>query len=410
MDEQCVLRRREAATRYGATPTAGNNDTPPSFGMLRFVVWPVQVPSGFMRALLATNDYPPKPGGIQQYLSNLVGHSSGSFRVLGPGHPGAPPDPDIVRGHASYMLPTAKTYRWLADHIADFEPDVVVFGAPHPLAQLGPRLSKAFGIPYVVIAHGAEVTVPGVAPVLRQVLGWTFRQASLVLTVSSFTARKVAAMGAADTSVLGAGVDLTAFRPAEHRADREEDGRLVLGCISRFVPRKGHLRVVAAAERLREDGLTVEVLLAGKGRLEARIRRRAARATVPVRVESDVPWEELPGLYRSCDVFVMPVRSRWLGLEAEGLGIVYLEASATGIPVVAGTSGGAPETVVPGVTGYVAASVGDIVEAVNLIFDQRYEMGAAARARAVDHYSWNAVARRFDAALKRAVEGVRSPS
>ena len=359
-----------------------------------------------MRVLLVTNDYPPKVGGIQQYLSNLVVHSSVFFRVLAPNHPGAPPDPDIVRGRASYMVPTAGTYRWLTGHIRDFEPDVVVFGAPHPLAQLGPRLSKACGIPYVVIAHGAEVTLPGAVPVLRQVLGWTFRHASLVLAVSAFTARKVAAMGAVDTAVLGAGVDLAAFHPAEHRPEGQQNGRLVLGCISRFVPRKGHLRVVAAAERLQADGIPVEVLLAGRGRLEPRIRRRSARATVPVRVESDVPWEDLPDLYRSCDVFIMPARSRRLGLEVEGLGIVYLEASATGIPVVAGTSGGAPETVVPGVTGFVAASVGDIVEAVRLIFNHRDEMGNAARARAVERYSWEAVARRFDAALSRVVVGV----
>ena len=365
----------------------------------------VQVPSGSMRALLVTNDYPPKVGGIQQYLSNLVGHSTASFRVLAPYHPGAPSDPDIVRGRASYMLPTPRTYRRLERHVRDFEPDVVVFGAPHPLAQLGPRLSKAYGIPYVVVAHGAEVTLPGVVPLVRQVIVRTFRQAALVFTVSGFTARRVAALGAANTAVLGAGVDLAAFRPGERQeAGRGKGEPLVLGCISRFVPRKGHLRVVAAAEQLRAGGTTVEVLLVGRGRLEARIRRRAARATIPVRVESDIPWEDLPGLYRSCDVFVMPARSRRLGLEVEGLGIVYLEASATGIPVVAGTSGGAPETVVPGVTGYVAASVGDIVEAVRLIVDRRDEMGEAARARAVDHYSWEAAAGRFDAGLDRVVE------
>ena len=354
-----------------------------------------------MRALLVTNDYPPKAGGIQQYLSNLVGHSSASFRVLASHHPGAPADRQVVRGWASYLLPAARTYRWVADHIRDFEPDVVVFGAPHPLAQLGPGLSGTFGLPFVVIAHGAEVTLPGALPGLRQVLGWTFRRASLVLTVSAFTARKVAVMGAVQTSVLGAGVDLAAFHPVEHGCRRPGDGPLVIGCISRFVPRKGHLRVLAAAERLDAGGIPAEVLLAGRGRLEARIERRAAAATVPVRVVSDVPWEELPGLYRSCDLFAMPARSRWLGLEAEGLGIVYLEAAASGLPVVAGTSGGAPETVVPGVTGYVAASVEEIVDAVRLIVDRRDEMGAAARARAVDHYSWATVARRFDAALER---------
>ena len=359
-----------------------------------------------MRALLVTNDYPPKAGGIQQYLSNLVGCSEASFRVLAPDHPGAPPDPDVVRGPASFMLPTPRIYRWLTGQIRDFEPEVVVFGAPHPLAQLGPRLARRFGVPYAVIAHGAEVTLPGAVPILRQILGRTFRSASLVFTVSAYTARKAAAMGAAKVSVLGAGVDLEEFRPAEPPAGRRGGGEaLVLGCISRFVPRKGHRRVLAAAERLREEGLPVEVLLAGQGRLEARIRRRAARSPVPVRVESDVPWERLPDLYRSCHIFVMPARSRRLGLEVEGLGIVYLEASATGIPVVAGTSGGAPETVVPDVTGYIAASVGEIVEAVRLIAPRREEMGAAARARALALYSWKAAAGRFDDGLAGVVGG-----
>ena len=356
---------------------------------------------GYVRALLVTNDYPPKAGGIQQYLSNLVAHSSVSIRVLGPRHAGAPPEPHVERGRYAYMLPTRRTYRWVSDQIRDFEPDVLVFGAPHPLAQMGPRLAKVSGIPYVVIAHGAEVTLPAAVPVLRQMLRWTFRRAALVLTVSSFTAGRVGGLGALETEVLGAGVDMSLFRPGGRPVDGSEGRPLVIGCISRFVPRKGHLRVLDAAERLRDGGLEVEVLLAGKGRLEARIRRATARATVPVRVVSDVPWDNLPDLYRSCDVFVMPARSRWLGLEAEGLGIVYLEASASGIPVVAGTSGGAPETVVPGVTGYVAGSVPEIVEAVRLVAVRHPEMGSAARAHAVDQYSWEAVARRLDAALAR---------
>ena len=361
-----------------------------------------------MRALLITNDYPPKAGGIQQYLSNLVAHSEASFRVLVPSHPGAPARPGVERSAASFMLPTPRTFRWLAGHIRDFEPEAVVFGAPHPLAQLGPKISRAFGIPYLVIAHGAEITLPGAVPLLRQTLAWTFRRAALVFTVSEYTARRAAAMGAADAAVLGAGVDLEAFHPAAPEdgggQSGEEEG-LVLGCISRFVPRKGHLRVLAAAERLWSEGTPVSVLLAGQGRLEARIRRRAARSPVPVRVESDVPWARLPDLYRSCGVFVMPCRSRRLGLEVEGLGIVYLEAAAAGVPVVAGTSGGAPETVSPGVTGYVAASVDEIVEAVRLIVPRRREMGAAARRRAVERSSWQTVARRFDEGLLGAAAG-----
>lgn len=351
-----------------------------------------------MRVLLITNDYPPRPGGIQQYLSNLVKHSSPCFRVLAPDHPGAPAEPGVVRSGRKFMWPTSGVREWVAGHVEEFEPEVLLFGAPHPLAQLGPRLGRTFGLPFVVLAHGAEVTLPGAAPGLRQLLGRTLRRAALVLAVSRYTARRVERMGADHTAVLGAGVDLDLFRPGNSPSNHD---RPVIGCISRLVPRKGHLRVLAAAERLDAAGTPVSVLLVGQGRLEGRIRNRASRATVPVEVVTDAAWEELPDLYRSCDVFVMPARSRRLGLEVEGLGIVYLEASATGLPVVAGTSGGAPETVVPGVTGFVAASTDHIVEAVGLALERRREMGSAARNHAEKHFSWEAVAGRLDAAFDR---------
>ena len=356
-----------------------------------------------MRVLLITNDYPPRPGGIQQYLSNLVEHSSACIQVLAPAHPEAPEEPHVVRSGWGFMWPSSRVRGWISRRIGEFEPDVLLFGAPHPLAQLGPRLSRTFELPYVVMAHGAEVTLPGAVPGLRHLLGRTFRCAAVVLTVSRYTARRVERMGAARTTVLGAGVDLDTFRPGSSTPGRD---RAVIGCISRLVPRKGHLRVLAAAERLNAAGTPVSVLLAGQGRLEGRIRSRAGGATVPVEVVADAAWEELPDLYRSCDVFVMPARSRWFGLEVEGLGIVYLEASATGLPVVAGTSGGAPETVVPGVTGYVAATTGQIAEAVGLALEQRQEMGAAARAHAEQHFSWEAVAGRLDSALRQAVVGI----
>lgn len=354
-----------------------------------------------MRVLLITNDYPPRPGGIQQYLSNLVRYSSVCIRVLAPAHPEAPEEPHVVRSGWKFMWSTSRVREWIAGQIVEFEPDVLLFGAPHPVAQLGPRLSQMYGLPYVVMAHGAEVALPGAVPGLRQLLGRTLRRAAVVLTVSRYTARRTERMGAAGTTVLGAGVDLDTFRPVASAPGRD---RPVIGCISRLVPRKGHLRVLAAAERLSAAGTPVSVLLAGQGRLEGRLRNRAARATVPVEVVTDAAWEELPDLYRSCDVFVMPARSRWLGLEIEGLGIVYLEAAATGLPVVAGTSGGAPETVVPGVTGYVAATSGQIVEAVGLALEQRRTMGAAARAHAEQHFSWEAVAGRLDSALRQAVD------
>lgn len=361
-----------------------------------------------MRVLLITNDYPPRPGGIQQYLANLAAYSRAEFRVLAPAHPQAPAAPGVVRGGRRFMWPTRSVRRWAEGHVEEFAPDAVLFGAPHPLAWLGPGLSGRFGIPYAVMAHGGEVTLPAALPGTRQALRRIFREAATVFTVSEFTARRVRKLAGNNgagpaVETLGAGVDLEAFHPG--RETGEEKEILTLGCISRFVPRKGHLRVIEAAERLTAAGRPVEVLLAGEGRLESRIRRRADRSTAPVRVVAGASWAELPELYRQCDIFVMPSRTRWLGLEAEGLGIVYLEAAACGRPVVAGTSGGSPETVVPGVTGLVASSAAHIAEAVEIIAERRGEMGRAARRRAERRFSWEDVARRLDAGLEKAIGG-----
>ncbi len=354
-----------------------------------------------MRLLLVTNDFPPKAGGIQQYLSQLVERFEGEIRVLAPRHHGAPSRTDLVRGERRYMLASRRMRRWVRSHVEDFRPDIVVFGAPHPLAQLGPGLRAETGVPYAVITHGAEVTLPSAIPGLRQILSRTLRRADLLFAVSRYTAARVGTLARQEPVVLGAGVDLDVFYPAQARPD---GAPVVIGCVSRFVPRKGHVRVIAAAEAFAALGHNVEVLIVGRGRLEKRIRRRVATSTVPVRLEVDAQWSGLAELYREMDVFAMPSRSRWAGLEVEGLGIVYLEAGATGIPVIAGSSGGAPETVIPGVTGFVATSVSELVEALELVVSSRFEMGQASRRLAETEHSWEAVMDRFHTGLATAVE------
>jgi phosphatidylinositol alpha-1,6-mannosyltransferase len=154
--------------------------------------------------------------------------------------------------------------------------------------------------------------------------------------------------------------------------------------------------VLRAAAELRGRGHPVEVLIVGWGRLERRVRALAARLNVPTRFEIGVAWERLPDLYREMDAFVMPARSRWFGLEIEGLGIVYLEAAASGLPVLAGSSGGAPETVDSGSTGFVADSVAGIVQAVERWLadpERARAMGAQGRRRIEDRFTWEAVSK-----------------
>ena len=346
-----------------------------------------------MRLLLVTNDYPPKPGGIQMYLQNLVDAIDDPVLIVAPRDDRATgAEDDVVRGRRTYMLPDRSTKELVRSAVLDFEPDAVLFGAPHPLAQIGPWLRSETGVPFGVLGHGAELTLPGSVPGARQLLGRTLAAADVLFGTSRFTARHMSGLSGKEVVTIGAGVEIDTFTPPESRPDNDVP---IVGCVSRFVPRKGQDRLLEAAARLDRD---IEVLLVGTGRTEEKLRSLAAKLGVPTTFAVDVPWSDLPDLYRSMDVFCMPCKSRWGGLEFEGLGLVFLEAAATGLPVLAGDSGGSPETVLPGETGFVVSSVDDIAEGLEILLGDRrraLEMGRAGR-RFVEHeYTWDRVVERM---------------
>jgi len=344
-----------------------------------------------VRLLLITNDYPPKPGGIQQYLGNIIDAYPDEYHVIAPADKDAEPDDRISRNASTFMWPTPAVADWVEERAVAFTPDAILFGAPHPLPFLGPRLRERLGVPYGILSHGAEVTLPAAAPGTRQAVAKALRDADVRFAVSRFTADRVHRLTGKDVDFVGAGVDIEAFAPPPN----EDNDVPVVGCVSRFVPRKGQHRLIEAAAQLDRP---IEVLLVGKGRTEAQLRRLADKLGVRVRFEVNVPWSDLPGLYREMDIFCMPCKSRWGGLEVEGLGLVFLEAAATGLPVLAGDSGGSPETVIPAETGYVVHSVDDIVEGLTLLLDDPAEsrrMGLAGRRFVEDVFTWPKVVDRF---------------
>ena len=356
-----------------------------------------------MRLAVVTNDYPPKPGGIQQYLGSLVDAWPYDVRVLAPhDRPSTTVRGETVvrRGQSRFMWPTRSVARWIEGELAAFGPDAVLFGAPYPLAQLVSRVQATTRVPVGVLGHGAEVVIPAAMPIVRSVLRRTLRRADVRFAVSRFTQRRLEALSARPVHYIGGGVDTDVFHPdPPGNRGGAADSRPVLGCVSRFVPRKGQDRVLHAAARLGERGTPVRVLLVGKGRTQPSLQRLAERLGVDAEFAVDVPWSELPGRYASMDVFCMPCRSRWGGLEIEGLGLVFLEAAACEVPVLAGDSGGSPETVEPGRTGFVVHSVDDIVEGVETILGdplRAVEMGRLGRKRVVREFSWGAVAERLE--------------
>lgn len=347
------------------------------------------------RVLLVTNDYPPDRGGIQTYLRELVERSSHEVRVLAPSNPGAPPDSGVVRYPSwRFMLPTPRVRRWILEQVEAWGPDVIMFGAPHPPALLGPSIGKRSGLPYIVLCHGAETTLAATIPGLRQTLRRTLRRAGNRLAVSEFTATRVRRLTGRPCERLGVGVTVDGVASAA--PDKTDD----VICVSRFVPRKGQSRLVDALASL--DDWNGKLLLIGSGRRAKAVRRRARRKRVPIDIEEGLEDSEVADRLEKAAIFAMPCRSRWFGLEVEGLGIVFLEAAAHGLPVIAGRSGGAPETVLPGVTGFLAESSSEVAEALGVLLsdpDLRVSMGAAGRAFVERTHRWDEVIARLDAAV-----------
>jgi phosphatidylinositol alpha-1,6-mannosyltransferase len=358
-----------------------------------------------MPSLLVTNDFPPKHGGIQSYLYEL-------WRRLPPAETtvyttafAGSPEWDVAqafrveRSRERVLLPTPATVRRIDALARDVGADVIFLDPMLPVGLAGPQLTAA---PYVVVAHGSEITgyarTPGLEVLARRVL----RGAAAVVAAGTYPADAVRAAAGRPLAgvIIPPGVDGERFVPAddETRAETrrafglDPDRPLVLG-VSRLVPRKGFDLVIDATATL--PG--VQLAIAGAGRDRKRLERRAGSN---VRFLGRVPDTDLPALYACADVFAMCCRDRWNGLEAEGFGIVFLEAAACGVPAVAGRSGGSHEAVADGETGFVVnprdvaavrAAITQLVEDDEL----RERMGAAARRRALDEFAYDRLVTRL---------------
>jgi phosphatidyl-myo-inositol dimannoside synthase len=371
-----------------------------------------------IRTLVVTNDFPPRQGGIQTFVAALLARRPPeSIVVLASTSPGAVehdaglPYP-VVRRPTGMLLPTPATARAAADLARRYGCDTAFFGAAAPLGLLGPALREAGVGRLVGATHGHEtgwVALPG----SRQLLQRIASRLDVLTYISEYTRTRLApALGdRVRMSQLSPGVDVDVFTPrAEGGEVRRRhglgDGPVVV-CVSRLVARKGQDVLVAAWPRVLARHPGARLLLVGGGPAEASLRRAIGRLGLArsVVLTGSVPIPELPAYYAAGDVFAMPSRTRRGGLDVEGLGMVYLEAAACGLPVVAGTSGGAPEAVQEGVTGHVVdprspAAVADTIS--GLLDDpaRARAMGAAGRAWVERRWSWTTIAATFAAVLE----------
>jgi phosphatidylinositol alpha-1,6-mannosyltransferase len=376
-----------------------------------------------VRHILLTNDFPPKVGGIQSYLWELWRRlPPDEVTVYTASYPGAEwwdreQKFHIVRAKERVLLPNPHLARRVRELAATVGAEAVVIDPASPLGLVGPSL----GLPYAVVLHGAEVTVPGRLPGSRQLLARALSHASLWVSAGHYPeaeARRAAPHAKAETVTLPPGVDAEHFRPLpaiERVAARAHfglpvNGQLVVS-VSRLVPRKGMDTLIEAASALSTKFPGLSVAIAGSGRDKYRLERLAAKASIPVKLVGRLPGPDLARFYACADVFALCCRSRWWGLEQEGFGTVLVEAAACGVPCITIDSGGASEAVVDGETGLVvpgersrAEQVEGVRDALSALLSdpaRARQMGQAGRRRAEEELAYDILASKLSSALGR---------
>jgi phosphatidylinositol alpha-1,6-mannosyltransferase len=355
------------------------------------------------RTLIVTNDFPPRVGGVQQYVWNVAAHlPANQVAVVAPSWPGwrehdaALPFP-VERFPTTFLWPSRDLLRRVRMAAREHRAEVVLFGHGLPLALLGPRLD----LPYVVATHGTEYWF-ALTPALHALLERATARAHRVLAVSRFTGRviRTAVPEGVPVSLLPPGVDAERFGPDPAGGDELRrrlgiaEGRPLVVCVSRLVRRKGQDALIRAMPAIRRREPDAALLIVGDG--PDRVRLQALASDAPagsVAFAGEVADADLPAHHAAADVFAMPCRSRLAGLEVEGFGIVFLEAAAAAKPAVAGDSGGAAEAVEDGETGLVVDGRHDgaVAEAVGALLanpQRSAAMGKAGRARVERLFTW----------------------
>lgn len=377
-------------------------------------------PCGQGKVLVITNDFPPRRGGIETFVSSLCAALPADRLVVYTSATAGASENDaalpypVIRDRRSTLLPSRRVATNASRLVRDHGCDRVVFGAAAPLGLLAPRMREAGVCRMLGLTHGHEVWWAK-TPVARQALRRISAGVDVLTYVSDHCRDEIAGslrQGATQMTRLSPGVDAERFRPRvgvhvwRSRWGVGPDQPVVLAA-GRLVARKGHDTLVQAWREVQQQRPDAVLVIVGDGprrrRLEQQIRR--ADLTDSVRLLDAANWSQMPEIYAAADVFALPCRTRRWGLEPEAFGIVFLEAAACGLPVLVGDSGGAAETVLHDKTGYVVdprdpmALARRILQLVNDP-DHAKELGAAGRRYVTSRFSSQRCADEFKRLLR----------
>jgi len=373
--------------------------------------------------LFVTNDFGPRAGGIETFVIGLIERRPFGQTIVYTSAQIGSEEYDrawktqfgvtVIRDRSKILLPTPRVARNLARIIKDSDIQVAAFGAAAPLGLLSTSMKRAGIRKTVALTHGHEVWWAKVFPfnlAMRRIgssidsltyLG-EFTQRAIARSLSKASAEKMVK--------IAPGIDVEHFSPQDStqlRRDLKLDDKRVIVSVGRLVHRKGQDHLIQSLPEILRSVPNAHVLMVGQGPYLSHLKKLVEELNVVDHVSfiGRIQYAQLPQYICAGDIFAMPSRSRFFGLEVEGLGIVYLEASACGLPVIAGSSGGAPDAVVDGVTGIVVDGESDTAiaqAAIKLLkdLDGAKAMGLAGREWIIKNWRWEIWSERFNKLLQ----------
>ena len=371
--------------------------------------------------LLVTNDFGPRAGGIETFVMGLLERVPKGEVIVYTSHQSSTGEYDrrwrddygveVVRDKSSILLPTPRVIRNLQKLIDERNLSTVWFGAAAPLGVSARWLRRAGAEHIVALTHGHEVWWSKVWP-FSWAISEIARSIDVVTYLGDFTHQAIARRFKDKNKLtkIAPGIDTEHFRPLDGRELREKYGiadRATIVSVGRLVHRKGQDRLVEAMPLVLKEIPEAHLVFIGEGPHRKRLDELVKKFKLENHVTfiGRIQYSDLPRHICLGDIFAMPSRSRLFGLEVEGLGIVYLEASACGLPVVGGNSGGAPDTVKEGITGFVVdgnklPEIADRI--ITLLKDDelRNQMGNAGRSWAMEEWQWKRWSQAFNQVLK----------
>ena len=377
------------------------------------------------KILCVTNDFGPRAGGIETFIIGLIERlPKGSVIVYTSAQDKSEPydqqwldgyGVEVIRDKARILLPTPGVAYCVSALIKDRGIKTAFFGAAAPLGLLAPVLRRAGVTKIIALTHGHEVWWSKVWP-------FTWAMKSIARNVDHLTylgeftrqaiSRTINSSAQNAMVKIAPGIDTDHFAPTDSSELTSELGltdKKVIVSVGRLVHRKGQDVLIEAMPHLLKEIPDVHLVLIGEGPYRGYLETRVKNLGIDSKVTfiGRITYVDLPRYICLGEVFVMPSRSRLAGLEVEGLGIVYLEASACGLPVIAGDSGGAPDAVVEGVTGLVVNGKDQHAVAMSiatLLNDQEKarEMGRKGREWVIDQWRWEIWSEKFRELLKLA--------